>query len=341
MANEGNKKHSSYLSLVLRLSVAAFACWLIFKDLTFSELKATFSQLHIAVLLLSCLVYSGAQCLIGFRWWLFMRAQKIDVPLFMAIKLIFLGQFFTNFMPSAVGGDLIRAWYVAKYSHKRLQAALGVLVDRVMGLASTFILALTGYFIFMRGKGVIQISRQGSGAIGEFFEKYPLSGANLYLLLMIGVGLVFILGGLFDLKSFFKKIYGHFTHVLAQFKEVMLVYYRHPMLLVFGLGVTIFLQSMVILSYWLIGRDLGMDAALRYYFVFFPLIWVVGSIPVSIAGIGILEGGLVLLFVQFTGSEKEAVIALALCQRLTWIFASVPGMAVHLTGAHRRESLSS
>ena len=81
-----------------------------------------------------------------------------------------------------------------------------------------------------------------------------------------------------------------------------------------------------------------MQAALQFYFVFFPMVWVIGSIPVSIAGIGILEGGIVLLFVQFTGAEPEAAIALALCQRLTWVVASFPGLLVHLGGTQRHKT---
>ena len=340
MTNEAKKKRTSYLSLLARLGVAGLACWLIVKDLDFAELKQTFSQLHPAFLILSCVVFSGGLCIIGYRWWLFMRAQKIEIPVFMAVKLTFLGQFFTNFMPSAVGGDLIRAWYVSRYTHRKLQAALGVLVDRVMGLASTFILALTSYFLFMRGQGLLQVNRESSGSIQAFFEKHPVSLSHLALVIVLLIGMGFVLAGVFDLKSFFGKLYDHIKHVVTQFKEVMLVYYHHPMVLFLGLIATIFLQSMVIVSYWLIGRDLGMTASLSYYFVFFPMIWVVGSIPISIAGLGILEGGLVLLFVQFTGAAPEAVIALALCQRLTWVFGSIPGMAVHLTGAHRQQGLS-
>ena len=340
MTNGQKKKSSSYLSLILRLGVAALACWLIVKDLNFSQLKVTFSSLHLSFLVLACGVFAAGLCLIGFRWWLFMRAQKIDIPLFMAVKLTFLGQFFTNFMPSAVGGDLIRAWYVSRYSHKKLQAALGVMVDRVMGLTSTFILAISSYAMFMRGQGLLQVERRGAGPIRAFLAEHQVSVPHLALLVLFLAGLWLTLDGIFNLKSILKKGYRHFVHVIVQFKEVILVYYHHPMLLVFGLGLTILVQSLVIVSFWLIGRDLGMSAGLRYYFVFFPMTWVISSIPISIGGLGILEGGLVVCFVRLTGASPEAVIALALCQRLTWLAASIPGMGIHLTGAHRREAVS-
>ena len=335
METEEKQKGKSLLSLLLRIAIAVFACWIIFKDIDFAQLAGRFTELRISTLVLAVLVFSGGLALIGFRWWVFLRAQKIEIPLSLAIRLTFLGQFFTNFMPSAVGGDLVRAWYVSRHSHKKLQAALGVAVDRIVGLLSTFILALTSYLLFMRGKGLLQLEKKRSGGIGAYFAEHPMSPQHILVIGVIVLGVGFILAGCFDLKRFFRKLYHHFVHLLSQVKEVVLVYYHHPLVLLFGLSITIFLQSMVILSYWLIGRDLEMTAALRYYFVFFPLVWVIAAIPVSIAGIGILEGGVVFLFVQFAGADPLDVATLALCQRLTWVVGSIPGLIVHLRGSHR------
>jgi len=187
----------------------------------------------------------------------------------------------------------------------------------------------------MRGKGLLQLEKKRSGGIGAYFAEHPMSPQQILVIGVIVLGVGFILAGCFDLKRFFRKLYHHFVHLLSQVKEVVLVYYHHPLVLLFGLSITIFLQSMVILSYWLIGRDLEMTAALRYYFVFFPLVWVIAAIPVSIAGIGILEGGVVFLFVQFAGADPLDVATLALCQRLTWVVGSIPGLIVHLRGSHR------
>ena len=339
LGKEGKTKQS-HLSVLIRLGIAAVACWIIYKKVNPAELAETFGQLQLWTIVVAIAAFLAALSLIGVRWWVFMRAQDIRIPVFLAIKLTFLGQFFTNFMPSAVGGDLVRAWYVSQHTDKRLQAALGVLVDRLMGLISTFVLAITSYLLFMRGEGLFQVSQKDAGPVSAFLDKHPISSYQILLFVIILAGALFILAGLFDLKGFFRKIYGHFTHLLSQLKEAILVYYHHPLVLVFGLLGTIFLQSMVILSLWLVGRDLGMDAQLRYYFVFFPLVWVLGAIPVSIGGLGILEGGLVLLFVKFTGAAPEAVLTVALCHRLTWIFASIPGVVVHLTGAHRHKEQS-
>lgn len=336
MTAENKQSRKVHWSLVIRILIAAGACYIIFKDTDFSRLGQTFKRLHILMLLFATLVFAFSQCLLGLRWWLFLRAQDVRISLLLTIKLTFLGAFFNNFMPSSVGGDLVRAWYVSRHCHKKFQAALGVAVDRVMGLVTTFIIAIAGYLIFMRGQqGLLQISKKPGGGIAALWAKYGLSGFHLLTFLIILLGVGYILAGMVDIKAIFKKLVRHTAHFLVQLKEVITVYYRYPLVLAAAFGLTIFMQSIVILSYWGVGRDLGITTSPGYYFVFFPIVWVLGSIPVSIAGIGILEGGVVFLFVHFAGADAEMVTALALCQRVTWVLASMPGMIVHLTGSHR------
>ena len=50
----------------------------------------------------------------------------------------------------------------------------------------------------------------------------------------------------------------------------------------------------------------------------------------SPAGIGILEGGLIFLFVKFAGTSQDSATALALCQRAIFQIGALPGIWIHL-----------
>jgi hypothetical protein len=208
-----------------------------------------------------------------------------------------------------------------------------------VGLISTFLLAFGSYFIFMRGSDVLEISRKTSSA-----HVWNLDSETVLPLLLslafIGAGLTIILLSMRAFRNLLSNSYRHALHFIKQFKEVLKVYYHHPAVFMLGLVITLILQSGVILSYWGIGRNLGLTAAVTDYFVFFPMAWAFSSLPISIAGIGILEGGVVFLFVKFSGADPESAIALALCQRLTWLAASVPGVWFHLAGAHRKQRIA-
>jgi len=337
LAVEQKKSIKKSLSLLIRIAVAILACWILYKEINPDQVAQAFTRLQISTLLFAILCFCIGLCLIGFRWWVFMRAQKIYVPLFLAVKLTFLGQFFTNFMPSAVGGDLVRAWYISKHTDKKLQAAIGVAADRFMGLAGTMILAFSSYMLFMRGEeGVFQVNRK-ENPLKTFFQEHQIPGYWFLIGGIVLLGIIFLLTKKFDLKSFSKKLKDIIVHLFQQAHKVFIIYIHHPLILLFGLTISIFMQMLIIFSFWLIGRDLDIVAPIQYYFVFFPMMWVIGSLPLSIAGIGILEGGLVILFVQFAGASGDLVAVLALCQRLAWFIGSLPGMVIHLAGAHHHK----
>ncbi len=56
--------------------------------------------------------------------------------------------------------------------------------------------------------------------------------------------------------------------------------------------------------------------------------------PVSIGGAVVVEGMLMVLFINIAGVAEDSALALALSQRFVWILTSLPGAVIHLTGAH-------
>jgi uncharacterized membrane protein YbhN (UPF0104 family) len=100
-------------------------------------------------------------------------------------------------------------------------------------------------------------------------------------------------------------------------------------------------QNCGIIAIYLIGASLNVSVPLVYYFIFCPLISIISLLPVSIAGIGVREGGFVYFFTRVGASKPEALsIALllffeAICMALIggilyWAAgASSAGMATH------------
>jgi uncharacterized protein (TIRG00374 family) len=119
----------------------------------------------------------------------------------------------------------------------------------------------------------------------------------------------------------------------------MVVYYKHKVALVFAFVLTFLCQSAVIVGMWLVGRDLGIQCPAKYYFVFFPLAWMIGALPITIGGFGLWESVLVLLFVSVS-VERDQAQALALVHRALWLFGSLPGVVIHLSGAHLPKEFS-
>lgn len=330
------KKH---LSLALRAVVASGAIYWAFHDIDWDRLSGTLAEMNLWFFAGSLAIFTIAQIIVGFRWWLLLRSQSIFIGFWSAVRLNFLGLFYNNCMPGSMGGDLIRAWYVTSHTDKKLEAALSVFVDRIIGLAGMTVIAVVSYLLFMRGRPIITSGNQA----GLLDSVVRLKWVFFWLAIALG-SIVFIMLLLKPTRAILTKIWVyirvHGAEVIKKLTEAVVIYCRNPLTIFTAFVLTIFIQSMVIMAFWVLGVNLGIDISPRYYFVFFPITWVMGAVPVSVAGLGIIEGGLKVLFTQFAGVAKANVAALALCNRAVLVLSSLPGAVIHLVGAHLPKEIS-
>ena len=334
MPKADNQKKTRHLSLVARIAVAVLAIGWVLRGQDWQELGEVFQKLNWGYFALSLGVYVAAQLVIAVRWWLLLRAQAIHIDLLAAFRLHFLGLFYNNLMPSSVGGDVLKAWYVTKHTDKRLEGALSVVVDRVVGLIGMVAMAIVAYAFFMRGQDIEAGGGAGSGL------RASLASYRTAMFWAGGVVAVLVAALLIYPRTrgaigrIWRRIAVQGAVLVRRAWTAVVVYCSRPGTMLLSLLLTWVGQSVVITAFWLLGRNLGIAAEAKYYFVIFPITWIVGAIPVSIAGVGILEAGTVTLFVSLTGSTGESALALALCQRFVWVLASLPGGAIHLLGGH-------
>lgn len=278
----------------------------------------------------------------GLRWWVLLRTQSIFIEFWAAVRLHFLGLFYNNVMPSSIGGDLIRAWYVTKHTDKKFEAVLSVFVDRLIGLISTLIIAGFFYFVFLRGAdAVIPSDSQGEDSMLESIADYR----SILLWIILGVvavvcGLSLHRRGRAMLKKAWSRICSYGAKTARKLADAIVVYCSKPRSILAAFGLTVFLQILTITGFWFLGMNLGIGASVKYYYVFFTLTWVLGAVPVSIGGAVVVEGLLAYLFIHVAGVVAEAAIALVLCQRVVWILASLPGAVIHLMGVHLPKDFS-
>ena len=335
---EGKAGKSKHIFFYLRIAfvLCGIACgiyWLSGGQ-RWSNLTKIFLQMNLWVFAACLGVFIVGQIVVGLRWWLLLRTQSIFISFWAAVRLHFLGLFYNNFMPSSVGGDLIRAWYVTRHTDRRFEAALSVFVDRAIGLLSTLVISGFFYIVFLRGRGVVKTSDSQGGFLKSIAGySWIFLGAAVCIAAIFGLLFLHRRGRLIMVKTW-SYIRMLCTRMIRKLKDSIVIYCRKPLVLIAAFGLTVFLQILVITGFWFLGVNLGIDASVKYYYVFFTLTWVLGAVPISIGGAVVVEFSLASLFVKFAGVGQEAAGALALCQRAIWMLTSLPGAVIHLLGAH-------
>lgn len=75
------------------------------------------------------------------KWRLFLNERGIQMPLWRLMKLYVIGTFFSNFVPTMVGGDLARSYLLGRHIDSQVRSAASVFLERFTGLIALLLLA--------------------------------------------------------------------------------------------------------------------------------------------------------------------------------------------------------
>ena len=256
------------------------------------------------------------------RWWFVLRVQEIRVSPWEAVRLTFLGQFFNHVVPGTVGGDLVKAYYAAKHTPRKAAALMSVLVDRVLGLA---VLTLIG------AAALATVLAAGTGRWSD-----PIMRRCATAIVVVIVGVVVATAVLMSprvrKRLHLQKLYARLPvarHIGAA-GDAARLFRRRWLRLARLSGASIVVPVVWITSLILIGRSLSLGVPWYVYFLYIPLIYIIGSVPLTPGGVGWVEN---LYLAFFAATNPNGVLAFALLARLIPMFWALPGLVVALTGA--------
>jgi uncharacterized protein (TIRG00374 family) len=253
------------------------------------------------------------------RWYILVRAVGLPFRVADAIRLGFIGMFFNTFLPGSVGGDAIKAWFLAKEQSRRTLAVATVIMDRAIALwALVWFVALLGGGFWLGGLLV------GDGA--EQCQKivviaWAIVGASM---------LVWVLLGLLSTRR--SHAFAERLHQLpkvggpvAELWRAVWVYRCRPRT-VYGVMllslagfvgfVLLFYYSM--LTLWDPGSGQEVPT-LTQHFLIVPIGLVVQAMPLFPGGAGIGELGFGLLYDWLGASEASGVLGSLVQRVINWI----------------------
>ncbi len=285
---------------------------------TRSDFSAALAALHgggigfVAAAVLAHLAAFGIGC---YRWWLYLRHTEPRIHFRDVFPAYLLGLFFNNVLPSNFGGDVVRVVRLG-VGGLRVRPLIGsVLFDRVLGLA--VILTLSILCLFAASN-----INLGSG----------IRPALVILVLAMAV----VAGAIMTRQAAWLILKLYRKHRHAKMKGPVLdalrlcrSYLVNPRLLAAGIALSIVVQSLFVVAYYLLARGLEMNIGLLTFFAIVPIVFVISSLPVSVGGHGVREGALVTLLAA-SGVRFEAAAALSLLYLLVYLVSTTPGGFIEL-----------
>jgi glycosyltransferase 2 family protein len=245
------------------------------------------------------------------RWGALLRAHDIRLSLFDLLRLVMTGLFFTLIAPGGVGGDVVKAWCVARGSDKRAAAATTVLLDRYLGLITLLLLGATVIALRFRTIWNADIERLRTFGL-------PLAGGQI-LILAVGLIILAMIG--FALLVMSKRLRTSrlgaalsrvipFRKTASKIYDAAHVYGDHPLPLLCAAGWSILAQSLLFVMYYLIGRAVGAEIGLWHCVLIVPPAMIIRFLPLVPGGAGQGLVGMALLFPLVGVTEGAEIGAL-------------------------------
>lgn len=271
--------------------------------------------------LVAVLLFAPVWFLQAYRLVLMVAIQGVRISYWNAIKFTFAGNFFNFALPGTTGGDLVKAYYLTRYTHLKTEVVTTVFLDRAIGLFGILVLAAGG----------IALTRDA----GQFGSLMALL-ITIFIGLMIGAVLIFsrrLRHGL-KLPELAARLPGGAQ--LLRIGRATVAMRQHKLKVVGSLFVTLVLQSIVMVSAAIMAWALGMVGSLAYYFIYVSIGFLIAAIPIAPPqAIGVMEYAYVKFFTLDGLNTASQALALAVAVRLIQLVWAVPGVLVPLLGAHR------
>jgi len=263
-----------------------------------------------------------------FRWRMLLKVQGVTLGFFRTFHLTMMGIFFNNFMPGLTGGDFVKAYYVSRETHKKTEAVTTVFLDRAVGLFALSTLAAIMVLINIsrpefRSASVVVYAFLALGILGAV----TLYSQRVRRKVAIGLGRIsFLESGLSFIPI--KKI-------AADIDRALMLYRQHKRAVVLAVLVSFLAHAIAILANFGYGQALGLKAEIGHYFLLFPIISMISSLPILPAGWGVGEAAYVFGF-GLVGVPATQAITLSLLYRISHnIFWGLPGGVIFMASPRR------
>lgn len=272
-------------------------------------------------LLLACLMLTAVFLVGCARWRLLVGHLGLVIPMRQALSSYYLGLFFNNFLPTGVGGDLARTIHLKLHGHGMKPLISSAVADRIIGLA--VMLMLGGVSIVLSPELRLDPDRK-------------LYFVGLIVLGLAGGAMLFWFSDRLPLESLSRR-YQHtrLRRGLVEIAHLLTTYRTAPRGVFAAVLLSVVMQSLVVVTYYLLARGVGIELSLVTFFAFVSMVQVAASLPISLGGLGVREGVLVALLAG-VGVDLQLGVALSLLFLLTLWLCSLPGAAVMLLNRNPR-----
>jgi glycosyltransferase 2 family protein len=300
---------------LVKILISVVLIYIIFKNMDIRAFLNHLKSINLLLYLIAIVFGFIGYFFSAVRWFIFIRAYKLNVSFFEANKYVFVGLFLGLILPSGAGVDLVRFFYAQRNNlDRRAEVLSSIFVDRFVGVIALVCLALLGVYF-----GVEKIREVAKELI---WIMLLLIGFFIFMLTPLFEKIILSLFG--NVKRF--RIGERIQKLLNSFS----LYKENKIVVISSFFISIIMQFFFGASAFFISKALGFNLNLVEIILITSAINFITMLPISFSGIGIREGGFIFFLSDKIG--LEGAVALSLLYYFSGILAFSPfGLLVFIS----------
>ncbi len=303
------KESLRVLSTLLRVFVGVGLILFLVWRFNFGKIIGHVRNIDATFLLCALFIYLLFVLLSAWRWQVLLDFKKFGLPFWRTLVIYFIALFANNFLPTTIGGDVMRVLYAKQKS--KADALATVLVDRILGFVGLFIFALSAVLYLL-------------------IEKHQ---TEFLPFMVIGLGVVIFITYIFFSERIYALLSPFVQHIkffklgerLNRLHEAATEYGGAWSTITICIVHSVIIQILLAVGPFFVLRGMGnFEVGLLPFFIYVPIINVVSMIPISFNATGVREYFYVLLFSR-AGLSGDTAVAVSLVSFILVVFLSLLG----------------
>jgi hypothetical protein len=303
------------LKLIVKILITVAILVIIARSIDISTVFNVVHNMSPEYLIFALIMQLLSAGLASYRWFLIMRRLKFGQGPFFYLKSYLKGSFFNQALPGGIGGDAYRVLECSRMGNGKKAAFYGVLLDRILGLIGLLLLNLIANIAY---PDLLPV------AIFHILNAIALGG--------IASVIVFAMVGKIDRFAEYK-----FTRHLHEISADMRRVYHDQRAIMLHSVISVLIHFISMLAVYFIGIGVGLHYDLLTFLVLVPPVMLLTIAPISLAGWGVREGGMIGLFLLI-GADKALVLSMSVLYGLILLAASMPGLYLFLMNRTKSET---
>lgn len=305
-----------------KLLVTVALCWLIVSWIDWKAFRVTLENADYGLMAAVFILSLCGLAISAWKWQILLQGHGIHFPLLTLVRWYFIATFFNAFLPTNIGGDGFRLLKTCGNPRGSSRAVAALLLERLTGVLT---LGFMGYLaaasVWMTSGNALAGSLAALGTVGGI--------VGLAVLALIGrFGSLGPLARIGRLKTIMETT----SDVIADWKG------QHVRLGVV-MGLSAAFHGLRIGFIWLLILALGTAVDPVELTVALFAVEVAAMLPISIGGLGVMEGSFVYVMGAF-GLGSEAGLASMLVLRVLTLVLGLIGALLYLGEARAERTLS-